>query len=83
MLILPPRRQDRRILNARNRRIMDRSVLRILFVVTIIRCRKLILFIVSVGSLLLCFGAGLLALYILYQTDHSAIRPFLIIGNRI
>jgi len=62
---VPFRRQDRRILNARNRRLMD---------------RKLIAFIVSIGFLLLCLGIALLALYIFYQEDHNSIRPFIIIG---
>merc|ERR1719402_928963 len=62
---VPFRRQDRRILNARNRRIID---------------RKLIIFIVSVGLLLMGIGAGFTVLYILYHEDYSAVKPFSILG---
>lgn len=62
---VPFRRQDRRILNARYRRLMD---------------KKLIIFIVSIGLLLICLGSVLIALYSLYQEDYKHIRPFLVIG---
>merc|ERR1719510_2205671 len=61
---VPWRRQDRRILNARNRRIID---------------RKLIIFIVTVGLLLMGIGAGFTVLYILYHEDYSAVKPFTIL----
>ena len=43
--------------------------------------RKLILFIVTVGCLLVLLGSPLLTLYILYQGDINNIRPFIIIGQ--
>ena len=43
--------------------------------------RKLILFIVTVGCLLVFLGGALLTLYILYQGDINNIRPFIIIGQ--
>merc|ERR1719239_1826596 len=62
---VPFRNQDRRTLNARYRRIMD---------------RKLILFILSCGSLLLGLGTGLLVLHYIFKEEYSHIRPFVIIG---
>ena len=59
------RRQDRRTLNARNRRLMD---------------AKLIIFIVLVGLVLVGLGAGLLILYIFYKDDIKHIRPVIVIG---
>lgn len=61
---VPFRRQDRRILNARNRRLMD---------------RKLILFIILLGLLLLSLGAGCLGLYFVFQNERN-FKPFIIIG---
>ena len=43
--------------------------------------RKLIIFIVSIGLLLICLGSVLIALYSLYQEDYKHIRPFLVIGK--
>lgn len=62
---VPFRRQDRRILNARYRRLMD---------------KKLIIFIVSVGFLLICIGTVFIGLYSLYQEEFKHMRPFIVIG---
>jgi len=42
--------------------------------------RKLILFILSCGSLLLGLGTGLLVLHYIFKEEYSHIRPFVIIG---
>ena len=60
-----PRRQDRRTLNARNRRLMD---------------AKLIIFIVMSGLMLVGIGSGLLVVYIFYQEEFKHIRPVIVIG---
>ena len=44
--------------------------------------RKLILFLVSCGLLLLLLGAALLFLYSLYQQDCQHIRPFIVVGQK-
>merc|ERR1719150_2472958 len=62
---VPFRRQDRRTLNARYRRIMD---------------RKLILCIAGSGLLLLGLGAGLLVVHSMFKEECSYIRPFIVIG---
>lgn len=62
---VPFRRQDRRALNARYRRTMD---------------RKLIICIVGSGTLLLGIGATLIALHCLFKEEYKAIRPFIVIG---
>jgi len=62
---VPFRRQDRRILNARNRRLMD---------------RKLIVFILSWGLLLIALGASLLILRNIYQHQFQFLRPFIVVG---
>lgn len=63
---VPFRRQDRRILNARNKRVTD---------------RKLIIFIVLLGLLLLGIGGGFIVLYIIYHdVDSTIVKPFLILG---
>ena len=64
-LFVSIRRQDRRTLNARNRRLMD---------------AKLIIFIVLVGIILLCLGGGLLLLYMFYKDEFQHIRPVIVIG---
>ena len=45
--------------------------------------RKLILFLVSTGLLLLCLGSILLVLYLLYQNENSHIRPMIVIGKTV
>jgi len=62
---IPWRRQDRRILNARYRRLMD---------------KKLIIFIVTVGLILIIIGVSLLGLYSIYEKDYRPMRPFIVIG---
>lgn len=69
---VPFRRQDRRILNARNKRVTD---------------RKLIIFIVLLGLLLLGIGAGFIVVYFIYHDDNNptshnskVVKPFLILG---
>jgi len=62
---VPFRRQDRRTLNARYRRIMD---------------RKLILCIAGSGLILLGLGAGLLVVHSMYKEECTYIRPFIVIG---
>lgn len=62
---VPFRRQDRRILNARNRRLMD---------------RKLIGFILSWGLVLTGLGSALIILRELYQEDFHFLRPLIIVG---
>lgn len=62
---VPFRRQDRRALNARYRRTMD---------------RKLIICIVGSGTLLLGIGATLIALHCMFKEEYKAIRPFIVIG---
>jgi len=62
---VPFRRQDRRILNARNRRLMD---------------KKLILFLVGLGLLLILVGGGVLVLNVFYQQQLAPVRPFIVIG---
>jgi len=62
---VPFRRQDRRILNARYRRLMD---------------KKLIIFIVSVGLLLISLGFFLIGLYKFHHEENKHLRPFVVIG---
>merc|ERR1719471_2366607 len=62
---VPFRRQDIRILNARNRKLMD---------------RKLILFFVTFGVFLCCGGVSLILLHHYYQEEHRSIRPLIVIG---
>jgi len=62
---VPFRRQDRRTLNARYRRIMD---------------RKPILCIIGSGLLLFFWGVGLLVLYNIFKEEYNYIRPFVVIG---
>lgn len=62
---VPFRRQDIRILVAKNRRMMD---------------RKLILYLVISGLFLLFLGLGLILLYNTYEDQHHYIRPLIVIG---
>merc|ERR1719458_455438 len=62
---VPFRRQDRRTLNARYRRRMD---------------RRLILCIAGSSLLLLALGIGLLVVHQMYEEENSHIRPFIVIG---
>jgi len=62
---VPFRRQDRRTLNARYRRIMD---------------RKLIVFIVGAGLLLLFLGITLVFLYSQFRYEKRYMEPFIVIG---
>jgi hypothetical protein len=62
---VPFRRQDIRILIAKNRRMMD---------------RKLILFLVTCGLLMMMLGLGLVLAYISFQHQHQHIRPLIVIG---
>jgi len=62
---IPWRRQDRRILNARYRRLMD---------------KKLIIFIVSVGLILISLGFFLMGLYKFHHEESKHFRPFIVIG---
>merc|ERR1719400_220038 len=62
---VPFRRQDRRTLNARYRRIMD---------------RKLIVFILGAGLLLLFLGSTLVFLYSRFRIEKKYMEPFIVIG---
>jgi len=42
--------------------------------------KKLIIFIVSVGLLLICLGSVLIALYNFHQEEYKHMRPFIVIG---
>ena len=58
---VPFRRQDRRILNSRKKRVMDRKL---------IRC------IVLTGLLMLAAGAGLIAVWWMYEEGGQTFLPF-------
>ena len=60
------RRQDLRALNARKRRLMD---------------RKLTLFLVLTGLVLLILGTLLVVRYTQYQEENKNMRPFIVIGK--
>ena len=60
------RRQDIRILNARNRRLMD---------------KKLILFLASTAATLITAGAAMLAACSLHWEHYKHVRPLIVIGN--
>lgn len=67
---VPFRRQDRRILNARKKRVINRQI---------IKCT------VMLGILLIAGGAGLIVLYILFKDNPDLwfVNPFIIIGITI
>ena len=60
------RRQDIRILNARNRRLMD---------------KKLIVFLASTAATLVTAGAASLAACSLHWEHYTHVRPLIVIGN--